>query len=87
MSAAQAEVGKNDSELNRLRQNLQQLRSKLNDANITVLGKTQALAEVDKQISAVEGNIRSIVERRALMKTQLFVNRTMAFMGAHENAA
>ena len=77
VSAAQAEVGKNDSELNRLRQNLQQLRSKLNDANITVLGKTQALAEVDKQISAVEGNIRSIVERRALMKTQLESYRSM----------
>ena len=77
IAAAQAEVGKNDSELNRLRELLQNLRAKLNDANIVVLGKTQSLADVDKQISAVEGNIRSIVERRALLKTQLESYRSM----------
>ncbi len=77
IAAAQAEVNKNDSELIRLRQNLQQLRTDLNDANITVLGKTQSLADVDRQISAVEGNIRSIIERRALMQTQLESYRSM----------
>lgn len=77
ITAAQTEVNKNDSELLRLRQNLQKLRTELNDANITVLGKTQSLADVDRQISAVEGNIRSIIERRALMQTQLESYRSM----------
>lgn len=77
IAQAQANVGQNESDSQKLRQALQQERSRLNDANITVLGKTQSLAEVDKEISAVEGNIRSIIERRALMKTQLESYRSM----------
>ncbi len=77
IAQAQANVGQNEADLSKLRQTLQQERSHLNDANITVLGKTQSLAEVDKQISAVEGNIRSIIERRTLMKTQLESYRSM----------
>ena len=71
IAQSQLKVTQNDSDLINLRQNLQVLRSRINDANITVLGRTQALADVDRQISAVEGNIRSIIERRSLMKTQL----------------
>ena len=77
IAQAQTKVGENDSESAKLRERLQTLRSQFNEANIMVLGKTQSLAEVDKQISAVEGNIRSIIERRALMKTQLESYRSM----------
>ena len=77
VAQSQSSVGKSDSDLLALRQSLQEDRAKLNEANIAVLAKTEQLAEVDKAISAVEGNIRSIIERRALMKTQLESYRSM----------
>lgn len=67
----QAQMSQNDSELIAKRQALHDLRESLNAANIAVLGKTQNLSDVDKQISTVEGNIRSIIERRALLKSQV----------------
>lgn len=77
VAQSQSSVGKSDTDLLALRQSLQEDRAKLNEANIAVLAKTEQLAEVDKAISAVEGNIRSIIERRALMKTQLESYRSM----------
>ncbi len=77
VAQSQSSVGKSDSDLLALRQSLQEDRAKLNEANIAVLAKTEQLADVDKAISAVEGNIRSIIERRALMKTQLESYRSM----------
>lgn len=65
------ELTQNESDYAGRKEALGEQRASLNEANITVLGKTQALAQVDKSVSAVEGNIRSIIERRELMKTQL----------------
>lgn len=77
ISQAQAEISKNDEDSRQKRDALATLRNQHNAANIEVLGKTQALGEVERSISAVEGSIRSIIERRALMKTQLESYRTM----------
>lgn len=77
ISQAQAEISKNDEDGRLKRDQLAALRNRHNAANIEVLGKTQALGEVERSISAVEGSIRSIIERRALMKTQLESYRSM----------
>ena len=71
IAQSQSLISEKDGTIQRERERLGQLRSRLNEANVEVLGRTQSLAEVDKSISSVEGNIRSIIERRALMKTQL----------------
>lgn len=71
IAQSQSQISEKDESVRHERERLGQLRDRLNDANIAVLGRTQSLAEVDKSISSVEGNIRSIIERRALMQTQV----------------
>mgnify|MGYP003373163450 CR=1 FL=1 len=77
----QAQLTSSDSNLIAKRESLQALREQLNASNINVLARTENLSQVDKDISKIEGNIRSIIERRSLLKAQaqsyeqLFIKR------------
>ena len=71
VAEAESKVNAFDRELRQTVETLEALRKQLSDANITVLGRTQSLAAIDRDISSVEGNIRSIIERRALMQAQI----------------
>lgn len=71
IAEVQSQITKSDSNLIAKRESLQALRNRLNESNISVLARTENLSQVDKEISTIEGNIRSIIDRRSLLKTQV----------------
>lgn len=77
LAQCEAKTNEQESLLRQASESLEALRQSLSDANITVLGRTQSLAAIDREISQVEGNIRSIIERRALMQNQIESYRTL----------
>ncbi len=67
----QAKLQENESQVRALKNALVLEREKLNSANHSLLAKTEELSVIDKKIATLEGNIRSMIERRGLLTEQL----------------
>ena len=68
---SQARLQEQEAQLNGLKNKIDLAREEQENCARDVLENTQKLAQIDKTISQLQGNIRAVIEKRSLMQAQI----------------